>query len=86
MSDLGIGGFVSNWIIEPIWGTVYEVLYRSVDAMTGGAIKDFLGNDYDPQNDGASKFLSLVFITVGSVLLAALAIRLFIIFEWLRKA
>ena len=88
MSDTGAGGFIMSEIIFPIWDTLYEIMFRAVDGVMNNALKKS-NPDLDPQmtrhGKGSRLFLSYVIITLGSVVGAGIAIRLWMLFDQIRR-
>ena len=88
MSDTGAGGFLMNEIIFPVWDTLYEIMFRAIDGVMNNQLKR-ANPDLDPQlsqyGKGSRLFLSYITITLGSVVGVAIVLRLWILFDALRR-
>lgn len=83
MSDLLV--FVQENLLMPLWETSYELVFSSLDLLMGGQLSRIDNGAWRPDRGGASKTASLALISVVSVVVLALSIRLYGLFNTLRR-
>ena len=85
---VGISNFILDNLVFPVYDVAYEIMFNAINSvMNGGLIR--ASPDLDPKlsryGKGSRLFLNYLIITLGSVVASALAIRLWILWDQLRK-
>ncbi len=87
MSDLGIGSFLTQEILLPVYDQIYAIIFEAIDATTNNMLSKSAPKLHPSQTrkgDGSRLFLSYITIILLSVVGIGLTIRMWGIFESIR--